>query len=421
MSVKLAQLPGPALIAHLALGPCCSTHQQGQVTQDLPPLGLVLGEQTVTPRASLLLVLTLDLDGVLYPPCATRYAYNHLVQHFWCLCQPKVPSPVLLAHQCQHPPPSPSHRFGFPLLESEVHQGQHCRAAECRQGLALALVRRDVKVRCQELCVSLVLGFMGGLYPHHSLFHVLGLHDVFLDKPVVTDKPCWAGTILFHVQEKGCEEEQSWRRWVCLVHCASLPGQCQPRAKAAVASPLPSPLVVSMAPWWGCREVWVAEEGPVLLSSQPARSTQCSQGFPCQCCVPRGRTALSAGFLSRAPGKEAGLHSLCRPGPALRIPAKSSSRRHVHFGESRPAVSHREHLFLATVLAECSPAGTAFPVPLHTTVPSNSTSCQLLQCPLCTLLPASLPALALHLSLKILSAGCSPRMGMEICLVALIC
>lgn len=161
MSVKLAQLPGPALLAHLALGPCHSTHQQGQVTQDLPPLGLVLGEQTVIPRVSLLPVPTLGLDGVLYPPCATRYAHKHLVQHFWCLCQPKVPSPVLLAHQCQHPPPSPSYQFGFPLLESEVHQGQHCRTAEHRQGLALALVRRDVKVRCQELCMSLALGFVG--------------------------------------------------------------------------------------------------------------------------------------------------------------------------------------------------------------------------------------------------------------------
>lgn len=57
MLVKLAQLPGPTLVTHLALGPCCSPHQQGQVTQDLPTLGLVLGEQTVTPRASLLAVL----------------------------------------------------------------------------------------------------------------------------------------------------------------------------------------------------------------------------------------------------------------------------------------------------------------------------------------------------------------------------
>lgn len=61
------------------------------------------------------------------------------------------------------------------------------------------------------------------------------------------------------------------------------------------------------------------------------------------------------------------------------------------------------------------------PVLLQTTVPSNCTSCQLLQCPLCTLLPASLPALALHLSPKVLSAGCLPRMGMERCLVALTC
>lgn len=154
MSVKLAQLPVPTIVAHLALGCCCSTQQQGQVTEDLPALGLILGEQTVTPRASLLPVLTLGPDGVLYPPCATRYAYKHLVQHFWCLCQPKVPSPVLLEHECQHPPPSPSHRFGFPLLESEVHQGQHCRAAEWRQDLALALVRRDVRVRGARNCAG---------------------------------------------------------------------------------------------------------------------------------------------------------------------------------------------------------------------------------------------------------------------------
>lgn len=48
MSVKLAQLPGPALLGHLALGPHHSTHQQCQVAQDLPPLGLVLGEQAVS-------------------------------------------------------------------------------------------------------------------------------------------------------------------------------------------------------------------------------------------------------------------------------------------------------------------------------------------------------------------------------------
>lgn len=48
MSVKLAQLSGSALLGHLALGPCRSTHQQCQVAQDLPSLGLVLEEQAVS-------------------------------------------------------------------------------------------------------------------------------------------------------------------------------------------------------------------------------------------------------------------------------------------------------------------------------------------------------------------------------------
>lgn len=48
MLVKLSQLPGPTLLGHLALGPCHGPHQQCQVTQDLPPLGLVLVEQAVS-------------------------------------------------------------------------------------------------------------------------------------------------------------------------------------------------------------------------------------------------------------------------------------------------------------------------------------------------------------------------------------
>lgn len=48
VSVKLAQLPGPALLGHLALGLYHGTHQQCQVAQDLLPLGLILGEQAVS-------------------------------------------------------------------------------------------------------------------------------------------------------------------------------------------------------------------------------------------------------------------------------------------------------------------------------------------------------------------------------------
>lgn len=48
MSVKLAQLPGSALLGHLALSPRHGAHQQCQVAQDLPPLGLVLGERAVS-------------------------------------------------------------------------------------------------------------------------------------------------------------------------------------------------------------------------------------------------------------------------------------------------------------------------------------------------------------------------------------
>lgn len=48
MLVKLAQLPGPALLGHLALGPRHGAHQQCQVTEDLSPLDLVLGEQAVS-------------------------------------------------------------------------------------------------------------------------------------------------------------------------------------------------------------------------------------------------------------------------------------------------------------------------------------------------------------------------------------
>lgn len=251
MSVKLAQLPGPTLIAHLALGSCCSTHQQGQVTQDLPPLGLILEEQTVTPRTSLLLVLTLDLDLVLYLPCATTYAYSHLVQHFWCLCQPKVPSPVLLAHQCQHPPPSPSHRFGFPLLESEVHQGQHCRAAECRQGLALALVRRDVKVRCQELCMSLVLGFMGDCILTTLFSMSLASTMYFWISLLSQTSRVGLARSSFTCRRKDVRRSNPGGDGFALCIVPASLG----RAKAAVASALPSPLVVLMAPWWGCREV----------------------------------------------------------------------------------------------------------------------------------------------------------------------
>lgn len=42
VSIELAQLPGPAFLAHLALSLCHSTHQQHQVAQDLTPLNLIL-------------------------------------------------------------------------------------------------------------------------------------------------------------------------------------------------------------------------------------------------------------------------------------------------------------------------------------------------------------------------------------------
>lgn len=169
----------------------------------------------------------------------------------------------------------------------------------------------------------------------------------------------------------------------------------------------------------------MAEEGLVLLSIQPRGlpgAHGVEPGFPCQWCVPRGCTAMSARFFGRTSGKEAGLYSLCRPRPALWIPAKSSSRRHVHFGESRPAVSHREHLLLAAALAECSPAGTAFPSATGTPLcPAAAHPASFSKGPLCILLPASLPALALHLSPKALGTACFPRMAMERCLVALAC
>lgn len=114
MSVKLAQLPGPALLAHLALGPCHSTHQQGQVTQDLPSLGLVLGEQTVIPRVSLLPVPTLGLDGVLYPPCATRYAPSILFSISGACANPRF-----LLQSCWHT--SASTLLPAPLTNLDFH------------------------------------------------------------------------------------------------------------------------------------------------------------------------------------------------------------------------------------------------------------------------------------------------------------
>lgn len=116
----------------------------------------------------------------------------------------------------------------------------------------------------------------------------------------------------------------------------------------------------------------------MLLSGQPARGAGAHGGGRafrvggvCQGAAQPRLPGLSAVLQA---GKQ-GCTPLCRPGPAPRIPAKSSSRRHVHFGESQPAVSHREHLLLAAALAEHSPASTAFP---SATVPSNCPPCQLL-------------------------------------------
>lgn len=92
--------------------------------------------------------------------------------------------------------------------------------------------------------------------------------------------------------------------------------------------------------------------------------------------------------------------SLCRPGPALLICARSTSRRHVRFGESLPAASRSARLLLAAAPAEGSPASTAFPsATWHTAVPGTSQPggcCAqwppiLATAPLCIHLPHCLP------------------------------
>lgn len=164
--VKLAQLPGPALLGHLSPSLHHSGHQQRQVAEDLLPLGLVLGNRELswlTPRAQFLPLPTLGLGGVFYAPVPLCVPTGISFSTSAACASPAAPSPALwAAPQCQHRLPSPSHRFGFPLLESEVHQGQHCRAGECGQCLALALEERgDAEVRYQELCPSLSW-FLGG-------------------------------------------------------------------------------------------------------------------------------------------------------------------------------------------------------------------------------------------------------------------
>lgn len=107
MLVKLSQLPGPTLLGHLALGPCHGPHQQCQVTQDLTPLGLVLGEQAVSR------VAPGSTHSSAHPgwgsstlPVPPR-VHTGIVWHFWCLCQPKgsFSSPMgvpVLALSSQH-------------------------------------------------------------------------------------------------------------------------------------------------------------------------------------------------------------------------------------------------------------------------------------------------------------------------------
>lgn len=161
----------------------------------------------------------------------------------------------------------------------------------------------------------------------------------------------------------------------------------------------------------------------MLLSNQPARGAQSpsgeSGGFRAssvhqgatQPCLPGFSAALQARKHGCTPCAEQGQPSGSLPRAVPGVMCTSGNP-----GPECPTGNICS--WLLRWLSALLPALPS-PVLLHTAVPSNCPSCQLLQCPLCILLPASLSALALHLSPKILSAACLPRMGMERCLVAL--
>ena len=117
MVVKLAELHGPALLGHLALGPCHGTHQQCQVAEDLLPLGLVLGEQAVSglaPRPDLFLCPHWVWRGSSTTLChqvcpqASCSAFLVLVPTRWLLLQP-----------CGHP--GASTVLPAPLTDLDFH------------------------------------------------------------------------------------------------------------------------------------------------------------------------------------------------------------------------------------------------------------------------------------------------------------
>lgn len=169
----------------------------------------------------------------------------------------------------------------------------------------------------------------------------------------------------------------------------------------------------------------MAEEGPVLLSTQPASGAQCSRG---RAGGFRASGVCQGAAQPRLPGFWAVLQARkqgCTPCADRGQPSRSLPRAvpGVMCTSGNPSLQCPTGNICSWPLPWLSAPLPALPSPvlLHTAVPSNCPSCQLLQCPLCILLPAPLPALPLHLSPKILSAACLPRMGMERCLVALTC
>lgn len=181
------------------------------------------------------------------------------------------------------------------------------------------------------------------MYPHHCLLHVLGLPDVLVDEPAVADQPHGAGVSLFHVQEEGCEEEQSWGRRASLGHV----GQGRSRA----TPPPPSPLVALVVLWRGCRE---AEE---------VSWRRCSLGFPCRWCVPRGHMATSLPGLSPPAPAGSGAMLPAEPGASPPAPCQEQLRPSRAL-RGIPACSIPQRMAApATAPAQGSPATTAFPVP----------------------------------------------------------